>query len=143
MTRSFGELKILLAEDNEDEVFLFKEALLDNGLDTEIEVVKDGQAAIDYLIDSANERPDLMMLDLNMPRKNGIEVLQFVKTAHELKAIPVIVFTNSKNPEDIKKSYENFASCYINKPMTYGGLKQSVRRIEEYWSNLVEFPENK
>lgn len=141
MKKEFKEINILLAEDNEDEVLLMKEALLDNGATGRLDVVSDGQVAIDYLENPDNKRPDLMILDLNMPKKNGFQVLQHIKKNDDIKILPVIIFTNSQNPDDIRMAYENFAACYIAKPMSYIGLKEAIGRIQDFWSNIVKFPD--
>jgi len=96
MKKQFKEIHILYAEDNPDEIVLMKEALNDVGQSGKLNVVRDGQEAIDYLTDTKNTRPDLMILDLNMPKVSGIEVLEFIKTNQKTKVIPVIILQHLK-----------------------------------------------
>ena len=135
---------LLLVEDNEDEIILFKEALRSQSPIQEIIVERDGEKALEYLKSMHDTEgcviPDIVLLDLNMPKKGGLEVLTEIKSDPALKGIPVIIFTTSKSESDIKFSYDNFASCYISKPMSFEGLKGVIVKIEEFWLNLVELP---
>lgn len=145
-TKKLRKINLLLAEDNEDEIILLTEALKSSLTINDLIVVRDGEAAIEYLMDSSNRTdlkwPDILLLDLNMPKKNGLEVLHLIKSTPGLKQLPVIIFTTSKSESDISESYENFASCYITKPMSYDGLKNVVKQIEDFWMSLVELPKS-
>ena len=85
-------------------------------------------------------RPDLILLDLNLPKKNGFEVLQEIKTHPDLKTIPVIVLTSSKSEQDILKSYELFGSCFVTKPFNFEEFSNAMQDIEKFWLNLVQLP---
>ena len=137
-------IHILLVEDNEGDIFLTTEAFENAKVHTELSVVRDGKAAMDFLgregeYFNAN-MPDLLLLDLNLPRKNGFEVLQFVKKNTNLKHIPVIILSTSSAETDINKSYENYANCYITKPMDIENFFSIVSRIENFWLSVVKLP---
>ncbi|MCW3091501.1 MAG: two-component system response regulator [Ferruginibacter sp.] len=111
---------ILLVEDNEGDILLTTEALEETGLELKLTVLKDGEKAIDYLSklgkDMASDLPDLIILDINLPKKNGHEVLQFIKRDGNLKHIPVIIFTSSSSEKEMKLCRDNFANTYVTKP---------------------------
>jgi CheY-like chemotaxis protein len=137
-------IHILLVEDNEGDVILTREAFEHTEVPTEISVVKDGKAAMDFLKKEGDyynvDRPDLMLLDLNLPRKNGFEVLQFVKSDSNLMHIPVIVLSTSSSERDIDKCYEYFANCYITKPVDIEGFFKVISTIENFWLSIVKLP---
>ncbi|MGL5832942.1 MAG: response regulator [Waterburya sp.] len=135
---------ILLVEDNKADVRLIEEALKNSSLTYQMAMVRDGVAAMEYLHQSgeyaAASRPDLIILDLNLPKKDGREVLAEIKTNSQLKRIPVIILTTSKNEDDIYQSYELNANCFITKSRNLSQLFTIVRRIEEFWLTTVTLP---
>lgn len=135
---------ILLVEDNKADVRLVQEALKNSSLSYEMATVRDGEAAMAYLHQSGEyasvSRPDLIILDLNLPKKDGREVLAEIKTNSQLKRIPVIVLTTSKNEDDIHQSYDLNANCFITKSRNLSQLFTIVRRIEEFWLTTVTLP---
>lgn len=137
-------IHILLVEDNEGDVILTTEAFESAKVKTELSVVRDGKSAMDFLRREGNylnaRIPDLMLLDLNLPRRNGFEVLQFVKNTTNLMHIPVIILSTSSAETDINKSYENYANCYITKPMEIENFYNIVSRIENFWLSVVKLP---
>lgn len=137
-------IHILLVEDNEGDVVLTTEAFENTRVLTEISVVRDGKAAMDFLRKEGDyfnvNQPDLMLLDLNLPRKNGLEVLQFVKSNSSLLHIPVIVLSTSSSERDIDKCYENYANCYITKPVDIDNFFSVISRIEIFWLSIVKLP---
>src|SRR5579872_1038766 len=112
-------IKILLVEDNEGDILLTKDALEDCRIMNEVAIVRDGEAAIDFFRHLKNKdgKPDLVLLDINLPKKSGIEVLVFLKTNENYKQIPVIMLTTSSSEKDVMLSYKNYANCYITKPI--------------------------
>lgn len=137
-------VEILLVEDDAGDIDLTKEALKESNLQVSLNVVRDGVEAIAYLRregEYANAtRPDLILLDLNLPRLNGREVLQEIKNDDKLKLIPVVVLTTSDAHEDIRSSYDLGANCYINKPLGLDEFIQIVRAIENFWFSIVQLP---
>lgn len=140
-------IHILLIEDNEGDILLTKEALQDGKVINEISVVRDGEEALDFLSKTGKyidaELPDLILLDVNLPRKNGHEVLHYIKTSDHLKFIPVIMLTTSSSDKDIKLSYSNHANCYITKPVEAESFMHVVGEIESFWVNIVKLPSTK
>ncbi|MDN4165959.1 response regulator [Cytophagales bacterium LB-30] len=133
-------IKILLVEDNEGDILLTTEALEEAKIINSIEVVKDGNAAIVYLEDPAIPLPDLILLDVNLPKKNGHEVLVHIKSTELLRHIPVIMLTTSSSEIDINKAYKQYASCYIVKPVEVGDFMNMVGQIEGFWFSIVSLP---
>lgn len=137
-------IEILLVEDNEGDVRLAMEALKDIKVRNKISVVYDGVEAMDYLKKqgghTAATRPDLILLDLNLPRKDGRQVLAEIKGSDDLKRIPVVVLTTSKAEEDVLKSYNLHANCYITKPIDLEQFIKVVRTVEDFWLTVVTFP---
>jgi chemotaxis family two-component system response regulator Rcp1 len=135
---------ILLIEDNRGDVRLIQEALKSTGAQCDIVVVRDGMAAMGYLRQDGEYAnavcPDLILLDLNLPRKDGREVLAEIKADSSLKHIPIIVLTTSRNEEDIFKSYDLHVNCYISKSRNLTQLFQIVRGIEEFWLETATLP---
>nr|WP_294900227.1 response regulator [uncultured Pedobacter sp.] len=125
-------VKILLVEDNEGDVFLITEALIEGGVINEIDVARDGQEAIEYLEEKKNASaflPDLILLDINLPRKNGLEVLKYIKADDNFKRIPIIMLTTSSSEIDINESYKNYANCFITKPVSVESFLAVVWRF--------------
>ena len=136
--------KILLVEDNLGDIRLIQEVLKDSPLSHQLLTVRDGVAAMDFLLQRGEyedaPRPDLIVLDLNLPRKDGREVLSEVKTHPQLKRIPVIVLSTSRNQEDIVKSYDLHFNCYISKSRNLKELFKIVKDLEEFWLSTVTLP---
>lgn len=140
-------VQILLVEDNDGDILLIEEALQEGKIVNELSVVKDGEKAIRFLEKEGeyNEEktPDLVILDINLPRKNGHEVLEYIKETDSLKHIPVIMLTTSSSEQDVAKSYEQHANCYITKPVDVDEFMHAVISIERFWIELVKLPANK
>ncbi len=137
---------ILLVEDNEGDILLTREALEARKLINKIDIAKNGVLAIDFLENILSNEgallPDLILLDINLPKKNGQEVLQFIKTHNSLKQIPVIMLTTSSSDRDIIASYRNHANCYIMKPVDVGNFMEAITKIEDFWFTTVKLPAN-
>ena len=137
-------INILLVEDSPTDVLLTREALADAKIRNRLDVVHDGEQALSFLRKEGSyaesPRPDLILLDLNMPRKSGREVLEEIKVDPRLKAIPVVVLTTSKAEEDILRSYHLNANCYISKPVDYDQFSRVIRSIESFWLTVVTLP---
>lgn len=133
---------ILLVEDNEGDILLTTEALEEGKILNNTSVARDGKLAIDMLHESliSGTLPDMILLDVNLPRKNGHEVLQYVKTHDGLKHIPVIMLTTSSAETDINLSYQNHANCYITKPVEAADFMNAISEIEDFWINIVQLP---
>jgi CheY-like chemotaxis protein len=137
-------VKILVVEDSPSDVRLIREALRGAPMVVHITVARDGVEAMDYLHHCKNADsplPDLILLDLNLPRKNGREVLMEVKSDPELKPIPVLVMTSSYDEDDIAQAYSLNANCYIRKPIDLIEYQRVVRAIEDFWFLTVTLPE--
>jgi CheY-like chemotaxis protein len=140
-------IHILLVEDNEGDILLTKEALEDAKIFIKLSVVKDGKEAMDFLgkqgIYHDVELPDFLLLDVNLPKKNGHEVLKYIKSTENLKHIPVIMLTTSSSEKDINLSYNNYANCYITKPVEVNDFLTVVATIESFWISIVKLPSKK
>jgi CheY-like chemotaxis protein len=139
-------IEILLVEDNPGDVDLAREAMENGKVRNTLHVVGDGEAAMAFLRRKGEyadaPRPDLVLLDLNLPKKDGQEVLAEIKSDDNLKCIPVVILTTSKSEEDISKSYNLHASCYITKPIDLRRFIEAVQAIEEFWFTIVKLPPN-
>ncbi|MBE0647794.1 MAG: response regulator [Bacteroidales bacterium] len=137
-------IDILLVEDNPGDARLAKEALKDSKLRNNLFIVDDGELAMKFLKKEAPyedvPRPDLILLDLNLPKKDGKEVLKEIKTDEDLKRIPVVILTMSKSEEDIFKSYNLHANCFITKPIDFDQFIKVVQSIENFWLTIVKLP---
>jgi two-component system, chemotaxis family, response regulator Rcp1 len=137
-------IEILLVEDNEADAFLMQEVFQDSRHRNHLSIAADGVEAMDFLNRrgrfSEAPRPDLILLDLNMPRKDGRAVLQEIKQDLALRCIPVIVLTTSESEEDVRQSYDAHASCYITKPMGLEQMYRVVQGIEDFWFSIVRLP---
>jgi CheY-like chemotaxis protein len=139
-------ITILMADDDADDRMLAEDAMRESRLGNVFKCVEDGQELMDYLMRKgkyANQdapRPGLILLDLNMPRKDGRQALQEIKSDPELRRIPVVILTTSKTEEDVVRSYDLGANSFITKPVTFDGLVDIVRALGMYWFNLVELP---
>ena len=130
---------VLLVEDDPGDVVLIQEAFEHNKVRNRLHVVGDGVEAMRFLRDGG-ERPDLILLDLNLPRKDGREVLAEVKGDAELRSIPVVVLTTSKAEEDILRSYDLHANAYVTKPVDFNRFIEVVRQIDEFFVTVVKLP---
>lgn len=138
------QLEILLVEDSPSDVRLIREALKETSVDVGITVARDGMEALEYLHGTergVNTRPNLILLDLNLPKKNGREVLAEIKTSSKLKQIPVLVMTSSHSDEDIVQAYSLNANCYITKPGDLNQYLNVVKAIENFWFFTATLPD--
>lgn len=137
-------IKILLVEDNPGDVRLTKEVLKEGKVHNEMFVAQDGIEALAFLRGEAEfsdaPRPDVILLDLNLPRKDGREVLAEIKTDPSLKSIPVVILTTSSADEDVLKTYELHANCYITKPVDLEQFITVVQSVEDFWFTIVKLP---
>ena len=135
---------ILLVEDNPGDIVLTREALVDSKVVIDLHVVEDGVQAMEFLqrdgVYADAPRPDLILLDLNLPRKDGREVLAEMKADPQLCHIPVVVLTTSEADEDILRSYRLHASCYVTKPVDFEQFARVVKSIEGFWFTVVQLP---
>jgi CheY-like chemotaxis protein len=141
-------ITILLADDDEEDLEMTREALQQSRLGNDLRFVLDGEELMDYLLrrgkhaDPADApRPGLILLDLNMPRKDGREALEEIKANPELRNIPVIVLTTSSAEEDIFRTYDLGVSSFITKPVTFDGLVEAMKALSHYWFEIVELPD--
>jgi CheY-like chemotaxis protein len=137
-------IEILLVEDNAGDARLAKEALRDAKVRSNLTWVPDGVEAMAYLRREGrfdrSPRPDLILLDLNLPRKDGREVLSEIKSDATLRSIPVVILTTSQAEEDIQRAYHLYANCYISKPVDLDQFMKVVRTIEDFWLTIVKLP---
>ena len=137
-------IHILLVEDNEGDILLTTEALEEAKIHIELSVVRDGEEAMDFVSKQAKyndvQSPDLLLLDVNLPKKNGHEVLHYIKSNELLKHIPVIMLTTSSSEKDINTCYDNHANCYITKPVEVNDFLTVVTTIENFWISIVKLP---
>lgn len=138
-----------MADDDPDDRMLTRDALTESHLLNDFETVEDGEDLMDYLLHegkfsgaNSKPRPGLILLDLNMPRKDGREALREIKANPELRSIPVVVMTTSKAEEDILSTYDLGVNSFITKPVTFEGLVDLLRIIGRYWFEVVELPKN-
>jgi len=136
---------ILLVEDNEGDIILTLEAFEESKVKTEISVVRNGQEALDFLFTKGEfkdaKKPDLILLDINIPIFNGHEVLELIKQDSKLKKIPVIMLTTSSNQKDIDKAYENHTNSYVKKPLDMDEFLEAILKIEDFWLQLSTLPD--
>jgi CheY-like chemotaxis protein len=138
------KFEILLVEDNEGDIILTTEALEESNLVSKINVVKNGKDAIDYVFNIGKYeqavRPDLILLDVNLPLKSGYDVLKALKSNEETNQIPIIMLTTSSSENDVNKSYSYHANCFITKPVDLNDFHLAMAKIEQFWLNLVLLP---
>jgi CheY-like chemotaxis protein len=150
MVKSTKPVTILMADDDQDDCLLVKDAFVESRLLNDLRFVEDGEELMDYLyhrgkyaeIDSS-PRPGLILLDLNMPRKDGREALEEIKSDSDLRSIPIVVLTTSKQEEDILRSYDVGANSYVTKPVTFKGLVDVMKTLGRYWLEIVELPDDR
>lgn len=145
-SKNVKPIEILLVEDNPGDADLAKEAMENSKINNALHIVGDGVEAMDFLKHKGKyqtvPRPGLILLDLNLPKKDGREVLAEIKADENLKRIPVVVLTTSKDEEDILKTYNLHANCYITKPIDLSQFFKVVKSIEEFWLTIVKLPPN-
>lgn len=137
-------MNILLVEDNPGDIRLAQEAFKEGNLDVHLDIARDGVEAILFLRKKTpyqySTRPDLILLDLNLPKKNGREVLTEIKDDPELRCIPVVVLSTSNAEEDVMHSYHHHVNCYINKPLDFDRFFEIIKKIEDFWLNTAILP---
>jgi CheY-like chemotaxis protein len=140
-------VEILLVEDNEGDIGLVEEVFEEGRINNNLNITEDGEEAMEFLRkegEFANSpRPDLILLDLNLPKKDGREVLEEIKEDENLRRIPVVVLTTSKAEKDILKSYDMHANSYITKPVDFDQFIKVIKSIEDFWLEVVKLPEDK
>lgn len=138
------EIKILLVEDNEGDIVLTMQAMKKAKITNDVQVVKDGQSALQYLRKKGQyknaETPGLILLDINLPKLDGIQVLAEIKKDSAFMLIPVLMLTTSDSEKDILKSYQCNANCYITKPVDFQKFTDVVQRIKDFWITIVQLP---
>jgi chemotaxis family two-component system response regulator Rcp1 len=146
-SQNFKPIEILLVEDSPTDAMLAKEALEYSKVNNNLHIVTDGVEALAYLLKQGKyadaPRPDLIFLDLNLPKKDGRQVLSEIKSSEELKRIPVVVLTTSSDEKDIFESYGLHANCYIVKPVDFEKFAKVVKDIEGFWFSIVTLPTDK
>ncbi len=147
-SQSSRPIVILMADDDADDRMLTRDALEESHLANEIRFVADGEELMDYLLHRKSfaeaadaPRPGVILLDLNMPRKDGREALAEIKAEPSLRRIPVVILTTSKAEEDVYRSYDLGANSYITKPVTFDALVEVMRGLGRYWLEIVELPD--
>jgi two-component system response regulator len=139
-------LHVLIADDDPDDRLMTSEALTQSLTPSKISFVEDGEELLDYLHRRGKynadrtPHPDLILLDLNMPKKSGIEALKEIKTDNELKHIPIVVLTTSKGEEDIYRTYDLGVNSFVTKPVSYGSLVNTMKIMGKYWFEVVKLP---
>ncbi|MEX2589292.1 MAG: response regulator [Chitinophagales bacterium] len=142
-----GLLDILIIEDNSGDIVLTREAFEEVGLTERVHIAKDGEDALRFLYHQPPFEnapvPDIILLDLNLPKKDGREILHEIKNDEKLKVIPVIILTTSKSEKDILSCYRSYANCYIEKPVDFDEYIKIIEMIKDFWLNLVRLPGEK
>lgn len=150
MAKHGKPVTILMADDDQDDCLLVKDAFIESRLVNKLLFVEDGEDLMDYLYHrgkyadvTISPRPGLILLDLNMPRKDGREALEEIKSDPDLRSIPIVVLTTSKQEEDILRSYDVGANSYVTKPVTFNGLVEVMKSLGQYWLEIVELPDDR
>jgi CheY-like chemotaxis protein len=137
-------IEILLVEDNPGDIRLTQEGLREAKVRNRLNAVRDGEEAMAFLRRQGQyadvTRPDLILLDLNLPKKDGREVLEEIKSDPELRRIPVVVLTTSADEADVARAYDLQANCYVTKPVDLNGFIEAVKAVEEFWLEIVKLP---
>lgn len=140
------QVRVLVADDNEDHLFLTVRALREvDGVHLEIETVRDGEQALDFIhrrgeyVDKS--LPHLVLLDIKMPKVDGLQVLKELKESPDLRAIPTVVLSSSERPEDVDATYRLGGNSYVTKPSSTSGLRDGMRKLGAYWAGIVSFPQ--
>jgi CheY-like chemotaxis protein len=141
-------MAVLLADDDEDDRLLTMDALAESKILNKLYCVADSEELMDFLYHrgkyaapAASPRPGLLLLDLNMPKKDGTEALREIKADRQLRAIPVVILTTSQAEEDIRRLYDLGANSYISKPVSFEGLTRVIKTLTEYWFQIVKLPQ--
>lgn len=144
MSPDTNMVEIMLVEDSEPDILLTEEAFSEARVRNRLHVVRDGEEALQFLRRegdyAAAPRPDVILMDINMPRKNGLEVLEEVKADPSLRSIPVLILTTSQAEDDVQRSYSGHASGYVVKPVGFENFLQAIRAFEDFWLTFVRFP---
>lgn len=144
MDRITKSIDVLLVEDNPADVRLIMEAFKDCKISNRFHIASDGDEALNFLYNRGDHKvspkPDLILLDINLPKRNGFDILEEIKQDDSLKSIPVIVLTTSNSDEHIKRSYKLNANCYVNKPLDFEKFLEVVKTIESFWFNVAKLP---
>jgi CheY-like chemotaxis protein len=145
MKNTMKPIQILLVEDSEGDIRLIQEAFKEGKILNNLSISRNGEEAIDFLFRRKgfedSPKPDLILLDLNLPKKNGRVVLSEIKNDHNLKKIPVVILTTSSSEGDIISTYDLHANCYIVKPMDMNRFIDVIKSIEDYWFTIVKLPD--
>lgn len=143
----YRALNILLVEDNADDIQITRRGFSKSSVANQLTVVRDGEEALEYLFHNGRYAgpgislvPDIVLLDLNLPRLNGIEVLQRIRSTERLQVLPVIMLTSSQREEDIMESYKSGSNTFITKPVQFSAFVQALKTIGEYWTDLARLP---
>lgn len=134
------DINILLVEDNPDDIELTLEAFKDNNLANKITVARDGEEALDIIFGNKDKKPDIILLDLKLPKVDGLEILRRVKSDEDTRVIPVIILTSSKEESDLIKSYKLGVNSYIRKPVDFKEFIKVVKKLGLYWLIINELP---
>jgi CheY-like chemotaxis protein len=145
MTAAHKRCAILVADDDEGDRYLIQKAMEDSGVEGDVDFLEDGQKLVDRLTGQVAQAgtadlPCLILLDLNMPRMDGRDVLKVLKNHPDLKGIPIVVMTNSKRPEDVESTYRDGANSFFTKPLNYSGLVGLMSLIKTYWLQTARLP---
>ena len=139
-------MHLLLVEDNEGDILLTKEALEASKVLNDVSIVRNGKLALDFVFKKNGyedvKSPDVILMDINLPLKSGIEVLEILKSDESTKHIPIIILTTSSSDSDIMKSYHHHANAYIVKPVDVSEFLEAVLSLEDFWLNIVHLPVN-
>lgn len=141
MLRKSAKMTILIADDDPDDRMFLEEALQKNGYEHIIEFVEDGEELMTRLRQTSQPMPNLLMLDLNMPRKNGFQALQEIKADPRLRRLPVVVMTTSSADEDVARSYDLGVNSFITKPFNFNRLIEMIGALKTYWLDTVKLPD--
>jgi len=135
-------INILLVEDNEGDILLTTEAFEESRIVNNIKAIRDGKEAINFFesVIKKEDIPDLVLLDVNLPKVSGHDVLTYIKNNEKYLSIPVIMLTTSSSERDILQSYKNHVNCYITKPIDVGDFMKAIAKIEDFWINIVTIP---
>jgi len=129
-----SETRILLVDDSDDDIFLVREAFKESGIAHRLDAISDGEAALSFLREDGN-RPDVVLLDINMPRFSGFDVLEWVQSDPNLRDIPVVMLTTSEQPEDVRRATEGGARDYFRKPVEFSGLRELACSVLDRWGH--------
>lgn len=150
MDKEEQRVVLLMADDDEDDRLMAKEAVEEAKLASDLRFVEDGEQLMDFLYHRGNysngttaPRPGLILLDLNMPKKDGREALKEIKSDPELRHIPIVVLTTSKAEEDVYRTYDLGVNSFITKPVTFEGLVEVMKTLERYWFQIVRLPQKR